>query len=105
MADEKDANTQGQPEGEGEVSFSDAWKEAAAEEKSVSEDHLDPLAEPSKPDEGKGQEPETPPAGTAGGTTRPSAQPATADRSRPDRYEDRTSPGSRTRWRVTDPRS
>ena len=67
MADEKDANTQGQPEGEGEVSFSDAWKEAAAEEKSVSEDHSDPLAEPSKQDEGQGQEPETPPAGTAEG--------------------------------------
>lgn len=67
MADEKDANTQGQPEGEGEVSFSDAWKEAAAEEKSVSEDHSDPLAGPSKQDEGQGQEPETPPAGTAEG--------------------------------------
>lgn len=65
MADEKDANTQGNPEGEGEISFSDAWKEAAIVEKSVSEDHSDPLEEPSKPDEGQGQEPSSPPAGQA----------------------------------------
>lgn len=67
MADEKDAGTQGQPEGEGEVSFSDAWKEAAAEEQGASDDRPDPLAEPSKPDEGQGQEQSSPPAGKAEG--------------------------------------
>lgn len=67
MADEKDAGTQGQPEGEGEVSFSDAWKEAAAEEQGASDDRPDPLAEPSKPEEGQGQESDTPPAGQAEG--------------------------------------
>ena len=67
MADEKDAEPQGQPGGEGEVSFSDAWKEAAAEEQSASADHSDPLEEPSKPDQGQGQESSAPPAGEAEG--------------------------------------
>ena len=59
--------SQGQPGGEGEVSFSDAWKEAAAEEQSASADHSDPLEEPSKPDQGQGQESSAPPAGEAEG--------------------------------------
>lgn len=78
MADEKDAGAEGKTEGEGEVSFSDAWKEAAAEEQGASKDQPDPLDEPAKKEDEAGQGQDAPPAGEAEGKP-PASQESTDD--------------------------
>lgn len=79
MADEKDAAAEGKPEGEGEVSFSDAWKEAAAEEQGASQDRSDPLAEPTKKENEAGQEPGAPPADREAEGKPPASEESTDD--------------------------